>query len=146
MATFEIKVFINRSVEEVFNFISNAENMTRWRSSTLAVKRTSDEPARAGSVFRCRFAFLGRPFDANLVVTAHEPYRRYGSRMVDGPFPLEASYTLTPENNGTNLSLVVDGSPGGFFKLAEPLVVSLAKRSCESDLQNLKEMFDSRAI
>jgi uncharacterized protein YndB with AHSA1/START domain len=146
MATFEIKVFINRSVEDVFNFISNAENMTRWRSSTLAVKRTSDEPIRVGSVFQCRFAFIGRPFDANVVVTMHEPYRRYGTRMVEGPFPLEASYTLTSENNGTDLALVVDGSPGGFFKLAEPLVVSLARRSYESDMQNLKEMFDARAI
>jgi len=41
---------------------------------------------------------------------------------------------------------VIEGEPGGFFKLAEPLVVSLAKRSYEADLHNLKEMLEAQAV
>ena len=146
MAKFEINLVINRPIEEVFAFISNPENQPRWRAGTLEVARNSSEPLGVGSVFKGRFTFLGRPFDGNLEIIAHEPHRRYESRMVEGPFPLEARYSLAPAENGTRLSLVVEGEPGGFFKLAEPLVASLAKRSYEADLNNLKEMLEAQAV
>ena len=146
MAKFEINLVINRPIEEVFGFISNAENLPLWRASALEVKRTSSEPPGIGSVFKARFSFLGRPFDGDLKIIAHEPHRSYGTKVVGGPFPLQARYTLEPAGNGTQLTLVIEGEPGGFFKLAEPLVVSLAKRSYEADLNNLKEMLEAQAV
>jgi carbon monoxide dehydrogenase subunit G len=130
----------------VFGFISNAENLPIWRASALEIKRTSSEPPGIGGVFKARFSFLGRPFDGDLKVIAHEPPEKYGTKVVGGPFPLEARYTLEPAGNGTQLTLVIEGEPGGFFKLAEPLVVSLAKRSYESDLHNLKDMLEAQAV
>ena len=59
---------------------------------------------------------------------------------------MEARYTLEPAENGTQLTLVIEGQPGGFFKMAEPLVVRLAKRSYEEDLNNLKEMLEAQAV
>jgi carbon monoxide dehydrogenase subunit G len=130
----------------VFGFISNAENLPIWRASALEIKRTSSEPPGIGGVFKARFSFLGRPFDGDLKIIAHEPPEKYGTKVVGGPFPLEARYTLEPAGNGTQLTLVIEGEPGGFFKLAEPLVVSLAKRSYESDLHNLKDMLEAQAV
>jgi Polyketide cyclase / dehydrase and lipid transport len=146
MAKFEINLVINRSNEEVFGFISNAENQPLWRASVLEVTRTSSEPFGIGSVFKARFSFLGRPFDGDLTVIAHEPYEKYGTNVVGGPFPLEARYALLPTANGTQLTLFIEGEPGGFFKLAEPLVVSLAKRSYEADLHNLKDLLEAQAV
>jgi|ERR1700752_4082016 len=146
MAKFEINLVINRPIEEVFGFVSNAENLPLWRASALEVKRTSSEPPVVGSIFKARFSFLGRPFDGDLEIIEHEPHEKYGTKMVGGPFPLEARYALAPTANGTQLTMVVEGTPGGFFKLAEPLVVSLAKRSYEADLNNLKEMLEAQAV
>jgi carbon monoxide dehydrogenase subunit G len=146
MASFEINLVINRPIEEVFGFISNAENLPLWRASALEVKRTSSEPPGIGSVFKARFSFLGRPFDGDLKIIAHEPHEKYGTKVIGGPFPLEARYTLKPARSGTQLTLVIEGEPGGFFKLAEPLVVSLAKRSYESDLHNLKDLLEAQAV
>jgi uncharacterized protein YndB with AHSA1/START domain len=146
MAKFEINLVISRPVEEVFAFISNPENLPRWRAATLEIRRLSSEPFEIGSIVRGRFTFLGRPFEGNLEIIAREPHRSYATKMVEGPFPLEARYTLEPSEGGTQLTLVVQGEPGGFFKLAEPLVVSLAKRSYESDLHNLKEMLEAQAV
>lgn len=146
MAKFEINLIINRPIEEVFAFISNPENLPRWRAATLEVKRISSEPLGVGSLARGRFTFLGRPFEGNLEIIAREPHRSYATRMTEGPFPLEARYTLKPVDCATQLTLLVQGEPGGFFKLAEPLVVSMAKRSYESDLHNLKEMLEAQAV
>lgn len=90
--------------------------------------------------------FLGRPFDGNLEVIALEPQRGYGTRLTNGPFPLDALYMLEPSEGNTRLTLIIRGEPGGFFKIAEPLVVSMAKRSYESDLHNLKEMLEAQAV
>jgi carbon monoxide dehydrogenase subunit G len=146
MAKFEINLVINRPIEEVFGFISNAENLPLWRASALEIKRTSSEPFGIGSVFKARFSFLGRPFYGDLTIIAHEPHEKYGTKVVGGPFPLEARYTLAPAERGTQLTLVIEGEPGGFFKLAEPLVVSMAKRAYEADLHNLKEMLEAQAV
>ena|SRR5689334_12091234 len=146
MARIEINLVINRPVEEVFAFVSNSENLPRWRSTSLEIKKTSDGSLGVGSTFKGRFTFLGRQFDGNIVVTAHEPNQVYVSRMAEGPFPLETGYTLEPVEDGTHVSFVVEGEPGGFFKLAEPLVVSMAKRAYTTDLQNLKEMLEAQAL
>jgi uncharacterized protein YndB with AHSA1/START domain len=146
MATFEISLVINRPVEEVFAFISDPQNQPRWRAATLEITRISSEPLDVGSVVKGRFTFLGRPFEGNLEIIAREPHRSYATRMIEGPFPLEAHYTLKPVDGGTHLTLLIEGQPGGFFKLAEPLVVNLAKRSYESDLHNLKEMLEAQAV
>ena len=146
MARNEIKIVINRPIEEVFAFVSNSENLPRWRSTSLEVKKTSEGPLGVGSTFKGRFTFLGRQFDGNVVVTAHEPNRVFVSKMAEGPFPLETGYTLEPVENGTHVTFVVEGEPGGFFKLAEPLVVSMARRVYTTDLQNLKEMLEAQAV
>jgi carbon monoxide dehydrogenase subunit G len=146
MVAFEIKIVVNRPVEEVFAFISNAENLPRWRAATLEVTPISSGASNVGSVFKGRFTFLGRHFEGNLEVIAREPHQRYATKMVGGPFPLEAHYTLEQADGGTRLTLMIQGEPGGFFKLAEPLVVSMARRSYESDLHNLKEMLEAQAV
>ncbi len=146
MARIEINLVINRPIEEVFAFVSNSENLPRWRSTSLEVKKTSGEPFGLGSTFKGRFTFLGRQFDGNIVVTGYEPNRVYVSKIAEGPFPLETGYTLEPVENGTHVTFVVEGAPGGFFKFAEPLVVSMAKRAYDTDLQNLKEMLEAQAV
>jgi uncharacterized protein YndB with AHSA1/START domain len=146
MARIEINLVINRPVEEVFDFVSNSENLPRWRSTSLEVKKTSAGPIGVGSTFRGHFTFLGRQFDGNVVVTAHEANHVFVSKMAEGPFPLETGYTLQAAENGTHITFTVEGEPGGFFKLAEPLVVSLAKRSYEADLHNLKDLLEAQAV
>jgi uncharacterized protein YndB with AHSA1/START domain len=146
MARIEINLIIDRPVEEVFAFVSNSENLPRWRSTSLEIKKTSEGPLGVGSTFKGRFTFLGRQFDGNVLVTAHEPNRVYMSKMAEGPFPIETGYTLASIEEGTHLTFRAEGAPGGFFKFAEPLVISMAKRSFETDLQNLKEMLEAQAV
>jgi uncharacterized protein YndB with AHSA1/START domain len=146
MARIEINLVINRPVEEVFVFISNAENLPRWRATNLETRKTSEGPLAVGSTFKGRFTFLGRQFDGNLRTTEYEPNTLYTSKMTDGPFPLETRYVLQPIDSGTRLIFSMEGESGGFFKLAEPLVVNLAKRTYEADLHNLKEMLEAQAV
>jgi hypothetical protein len=40
--------------------------------------------------------------------------------------------------------LVGEGEPGGFFKLAEPLVARQAERQFKGDFETLKELLEAR--
>jgi hypothetical protein len=40
----------------------------------------------------------------------------------------------------------LEAEPGGFFKLAEPLLVSILKRQFEADLANLKDLMETHAL
>ena len=146
MARIEIDVDINRPVEEVFDFVSNSENLPRWRATALAVKKASAGPLTLGGIFRGRFTFLGRQFDGNLEVTAHQANHVYATKMTAGPFPLETRYTFEAIEGGTRIHFVMEGEPGGFFKMAEPVVVNVARRSYETDLQNLKDILEAQAL
>jgi hypothetical protein len=42
------------------------------------------------------------------------------------------------------LTMVVEGEPGGFFRLAEPLIQRAVKRQFRADLETLKDMLETR--
>jgi len=44
------------------------------------------------------------------------------------------------------VTFVLKAEPGGFFKLAEPLVASMGKRRLETDVANLKDLIEAHAL
>ncbi len=146
MVRIEIGLVINRLTEDVFAFVSNSENLPQWRATTTEVKKTSEGPTGVGTTFRSAGHFLGRQIEGSFVVTDYAPNRTYATKNTTGPFPLAIRYTLEPVGGDTQLIFVAEGEPGGFFKLAEPLVVNMAKRQFEADLHNLKELMETRPV
>jgi hypothetical protein len=59
------------------------------------------------------------------------------------PFPTTSTVTFDAVGGGTRVSQTIDAEPGGFFKLAEPLVVTIARRQFQGDLDNLRDLTDS---
>lgn len=47
---------------------------------------------------------------------------------------------------GTRVTATFDIEPGGFFKLAEPLAISMAKRQLQGDLDSLKDLMEANAL
>ncbi|HEY5747311.1 MAG TPA: SRPBCC family protein [Chryseolinea sp.] len=45
------EIIINRPIEEVFNFLSNFENLPKWNYYVLKVSKTTKGPIAKGSVF-----------------------------------------------------------------------------------------------
>ena len=62
------------------------------------------------------------------------------------PFPMTATVRFEPVADGTRVSESVEGEPGGFFKLAEPLVVKMSQRQFQSDFDNLRDLMEANAL
>ena len=145
MITVEHSAVIDRPVEEVFEFTTNVENSPQWQTWAQEAKVTSEGPLGVGARYTYVARFLGRRIESSGEVTAYEPNKRYAWRVTSGPVPAEADSTLETVEGGTKITIKGQGEPGGFFRLAEPITERMVKRQVGTDLDNLKDLLESRA-
>lgn len=146
MARVEVSTTINRPVEDVWRVISNVEDNPKWSSAALEAKKTSPGPMGVGTTARFVGKFLGRRIETESVITEFEANRRFSFESKSGPFPIHNSTTVEQVGAATRVNVTFDIEPGGFFKLAEPLAVSMAKRQLQGDLDNLKDLMEANAL
>jgi hypothetical protein len=60
------------------------------------------------------------------------------------PFPLTQTNEFAAEGGGTKVVTTLEGEPGGFFKVGEPIVVRIAKRQFQTQLDTAKELLEAR--
>jgi uncharacterized protein YndB with AHSA1/START domain len=135
---------INRPIEEVFAFLTNAGNSPQWQGATLESKQTSEGPVGLGTTGQSASQFLGRRIESTWEVTEYELNRRASLKTTSGPVPIEQSATLESVEEGTKVTLVAEYEVGGFYKLAEPIVARMARRQSEADFGNLKDLLEAQ--
>jgi hypothetical protein len=112
----------------------------------LEVRRETEGDLREGDRFTTAAKFLGRRFETPFEVSAHEPHLRHSDTSRGGPFEQVYTYTLEETGQGgTRLTYVAEGEPGGFFRLAGPLLERAGRRQFRADLQSLKDMLEAEA-
>lgn len=89
----------------------------------------------------------GRRFETPYERTTYEPDRLFKERAAGGPIPdQEWTYTFEEVPGGaTRLTRAVEGEPGGFFKLADPLIERALKRQVRIDLETIKDLLEARS-
>lgn len=142
MIKVEHSAVINRPVEEVFAYATDPANVSEWQSSAL--EASVDGPLQAGATGREVRKFLGKRMESTMRIEAYEPPRTFALQVTSGPVPFHVEQTTEPEGEGTRISVVIEGEPGGFFKLAEPLVERAVKRELEGNTETLKDILESR--
>ncbi len=143
MARVDHELTIARPPEEVFTYLTDPAKLPEWQSGAIEARKETDGPMGVGTTITEVRKFLGRRIESTLEVTEYEPGKRFSLRVVSGPVPGEARQTLAPVDGGTRLAVELEAEPGGFFKLAEPVVVRAAKRMFESDYGNLKDLLEA---
>jgi len=142
MIKVELSVVINRPVADVFAFVTDVSNSVKWQEGLVESRLTSSGPVGVGSEITDVRKFLGRDMDSKLEVTAFEPNKKFSEKVVSGPLKFEISQTFEPSGDGTKVSLVAQGEPGGFFKLAEGMVQKQLLSQLEGDSQRLKKALE----
>jgi uncharacterized protein YndB with AHSA1/START domain len=143
--TAEHTVTIERPPSEVFDYLTNVDNLPDWQGGVVDVRKETEGPVRVGTRFVETRRFLGRRLESTLEVTEHAPPQRFSLRVVQGPVQFEVRHVLEAADGGTRLNAVLEGDPGGFFKIAAPLVAMQGRRQMESDFGAMKTLLESRA-
>src|SRR5215210_8273338 len=141
----EQSVEINRPVEEVFSYVSTVESQPEWATPPQEVRKDTQGPPKEGDTFTAVAKFLGRRSETPFRITSIEPNRQFSYRATGGPIPDQRwNNTFEEVSGGTRLTMVLEGAPGGFFRLAEPLIQRAVNRQFRADLGTLKDMLESR--
>src|SRR5262249_59801418 len=132
MVKVDHEVTIGRPPAEGFAYLTDMSKIQEWQATAIEGHLESDrmeEGARAVEVRK----FLGRNMESTLHVTTYEPDTRFVAEVVSGPVTFRVSHVLQPDESGTRVTFTIEGEPGGFFRLAEPVVERQVRRQVTDD-------------
>jgi uncharacterized membrane protein len=145
MVTHEVEITINRPIHEVFAYVSDFKNSTKWQSGLVEVKGISDGPMTVGSQFTGVRNFVGRRFEAVVKMTSFEENKQFAYKSTSGTAPFEQSFLFEPTSGGTKVSTKFEMETSGLMGLAKPLIASGLKRDMSADFETLKNQLENRA-
>ena len=134
-------ITINRPAGEVFDFVRNQENVQTWLSGWLETRPTS-ETEGVGFTWVDVVEVLGRRVETEFELTELEPDQKMAFKSIRGSFPVSGVYSFGQAEDGTAVTFDLQGGPGGFFKLAEPLLARIMQRQWDTNLANLKDLLE----
>jgi len=144
MIKVEHSIVINRPVPEVFAFVTDPANNTKWQDGLIESRMTSSGPMEVGAQVTDVRKFLGSDMESKLEVTVFEPNKRFVQKVISGPIQFEIIQTFDPSVNGTKLTILTQGEPGGFFKLAAGMVQKQLGSQLQGDAERLKKVLEQQ--
>jgi carbon monoxide dehydrogenase subunit G len=121
MLKFSADLKVDRPVEKVFAWLTNADNQAKFDKSSLKMELLTPGPWRAGSQFKELRDLGGRKTEVLSEISELEPDRRFVIRSKTGPGWL-GTWIFEPEGDGTRLHWTGQLTMGGFARLLEPLI------------------------
>ncbi len=143
MAQIQNSITINRPIEQVFAFVADYHNNVKWQTGVIAAEFTSPGPVGVGTKYKYDAEIMGRKLETTGELTAYDPPRITAWKATSGPFPMSGSTTFESVPGGTRVVDVIEAEPGGFFKLAGPLLVAQIRGQLEKDVKKLKELLEA---
>ncbi|MGZ6696915.1 MAG: SRPBCC family protein [Solirubrobacteraceae bacterium] len=145
MSEFKTAVSIQRSIDDVFAYVSDPLNMPQWYSAVQTVDQLSGGEPRAGSTYLVRRQLPGGGAARNeMEIVAHEAPARFTIATTSGPTPLTYRYALSPDAGATLLELHATVELSAIAGLAGPLAVRAVKRGMDANLAALKANLERR--
>ena len=133
-------VFIQRPVEEVFAFVANLANETRWQPEIQSV--TLEGPLQEGSTFREVRTTWGRRYEWHFRITEFAPPHCITIATISGTLPYQGSRIFTAVPGGTQVTEEGELQTRGWLRLLDPFLERLARRPLAVAYQNLTHLLE----
>jgi uncharacterized protein YndB with AHSA1/START domain len=138
------EITIARPQSEVAAYAADPDNAPEWYENIEAVTWRTEPPLRVGSEMTFVARFMGRRLSYVYRANEFEPHERLVMSTVDGPFPMETTYTWTAVDEGsTRMTLRNRGGATGLAGLFAPLEAIAVRRATRKDLRRLRAILES---
>ncbi|MDR3574349.1 MAG: SRPBCC family protein [Anaerolineaceae bacterium] len=141
MASASSSVLINQPVDKVFAYITDASNHTAWQAGLLGAQVTPAGPVALGSIYHYTTEVMGRRYESQTQVSAFEPNKKWATKTVGVPRPVETVYLFEPAGNTTRLTISMDLT-GGYPAAAEGAVRAQMQKSFDEQVQRIKKIVE----
>jgi uncharacterized membrane protein len=140
------EVTIGRPLNEVAGYAADPGNAPEWYENIESVTARTMPPLGVGSEMTFVARFMGRRLSYVYRIVEYEPEKRLVMSTVDGPFPMETTYTWSPApENGTRMTLRNRGGATGLMGLLGPLEAIAIRRATKKDLRRLRAILESQS-
>ena len=142
MINIDLGTLIDKPVKEVFAFVADPNNMSKWNSAVVSLEQITPGVVGVGTKFKSVGELMGRRIEGEMQVIAYEPDTQCGFQVQAGPMQVNLTLMFKTVGTGTKVSLNAQGNPAGFFKLAEPVMAGRVKSLMEENLARLKSVLE----
>lgn len=123
----------------VFDYMTNPSNLASWQTSKTLVEPLTDGPTRLGTRVRERTKPPGvREFEQIVEFTEFDRPRRFHVHIVDGPQPIDGTWTLRQQRAGTEVTFSAEGELRGLVRLLAPVLKRVMARQFAGYHRNLR--------
>ena len=130
---------VARPPEAVFDFVTDPANLATWQTSKTEVEQLTPGPPGPGTRFRERTKpRVGKEFEQVVEFTGFERPRLLHTHIVEGPLPVDGTWTFEPDGAGTRVRFVAAGDLPGPMKLLSPVIARLVGREFKGYHENLR--------
>jgi carbon monoxide dehydrogenase subunit G len=138
----EESILIKRSPAEVFDFVTNPSNASRWRVGLLSAKQLSEGELKVGSLIEETVQVLGQKVTSRVEVIGLEPKRSRSIRVKLGPLPIELHEVYETSPEGTRLRVSGSTLLRGPQRLLAKAALGQIRRQLEQELANIKRVLE----
>jgi len=142
MPLIEQRVTINRSVTDIFRFMSDFGNNPRWQPSGMRLERVGK--VRMGDMIVGHQRMLGRMHFVNADVVDYAPNQRLAYTGVMGGYNFRTTYDYNRAAGGTEVIIRTDLRIPWFMFFLRPFVLSGVRRQMAASLEKLKQVMEDR--
>jgi uncharacterized membrane protein len=143
----ESSIIIQRPADVVFAYVCDLSNVPKWDPSKSEVQVTPEGPIRLGTTVHMVTSLqplgLSMKLSSDMEITDYETNRQFTMTATSGPFPVEFRFLVEPAEGGSLLTVAAQAEPGGFFKIAESVLLSRIKKEQTIELQRLKALLEA---
>jgi uncharacterized membrane protein len=136
---------VARPREQVAAYLRDPANDPRWIGGLRTARLLTPPPVGVGSQVERVASFLGRRIEYVNEITELTG-TRLAMRSVRSPFPMRVTYGFEDAGDATTqVSVRVEGDARPLYRLADPLLALLVRRSLRRDLRTLRRVLEQRA-
>jgi uncharacterized protein YndB with AHSA1/START domain len=125
--------------EVVFDYVTEPSQLSDWQTSKTLVEKLTDGPPSLGTRVRERTKPPGaKEFEQIVEFTEFDRPRRFHVHVVEGPYPIDGTWTFEPDGDGTVVSFAAEGELRGPMHYLEPIFKRLMARQFAAYHRNLR--------
>jgi uncharacterized protein YndB with AHSA1/START domain len=130
--------------ESVFDYVTDSSKLARWQTTKTSVEKLTDGPPGLGTRVRERTKPPGgKEFEQVVEFTEFERPRRLHVHIVEGPYPIDATYSFAPDGDGTKVTFLAEGPLTGAMRLLEPLTRRVLARQFAGHHDKLRQNIEA---